>query len=56
MMRKRILASLHLIDYEFVSFIVLEKFVSVKLHDMRTLADPHYPYFSDGFCFTGAQR
>jgi len=56
MMGKRVLASLRLIDYEFVSLIVLEKFISVELHDMRTLADPHYPYFPDGICFVGAQR
>ena len=55
-MGKRVLASLHLIDYELVSLIVLEKFVSIELHYMRTLAGPHYPDFSDGVGFASAQR
>ena len=55
MVAKRILASLQLLDYKLIAVIIFEELALVEFYNVRILADPSKAYFSDGFCFVGAQ-
>jgi len=55
-MGKRILTFLQFIDYKLVTTSIFEELAPVEFYNMRSLTDPPNPYFSDGFCFVGAQR
>jgi len=50
------LTSLQLINYKLIAISILEELAPVELYNVRCLTDPHNAYFSDGFCFVGAQR
>jgi len=52
---KRILTSLHFIDYKLIAVIIFEELVPVELYNVRSLTDRPNAYFSDGFCFVGTQ-
>jgi len=54
-MNEGIIASLQFIDYKLIAISIFEKFASVELYNVRSLTDPSYAYFSDGFCFVGTQ-
>ena len=55
MMTKRILTSLQFIDYKLIAIIIFEELAPIEFCNVRSLTDPSNAYFSDGFCFVGAQ-
>jgi len=52
---KGILASLQFINYKLIAVSIFEELVTVELYNVRILTNPHNTYFSDDFCFVGAQ-
>jgi len=52
---KRIFASLQFIDYKLIAVSIFEELAPIVFYNVRSLADPPNAYFSDGFCFVGAQ-
>ena len=54
-MAKRILAPLQLLDYKLIAINIFKELAPVEFYDVRSLTDPSNAYFSDGFCFVGAQ-
>jgi len=54
-MAKRILTPLQLFDYKLITISIFEELAPIEFYNVRSLADPPYAYFSDGFCFIGAQ-
>ena len=55
MMNERIFASLQFVDYKLIAVSIFEELASIEFYTIRGLADPHNAYFSNGFCFVGAQ-
>ena len=55
MVDKRVLASLQFIDYKLIAFSIFEELAPIELYNVRSLTDPPNAYFSNGFCFVGAQ-
>jgi len=54
-MNKRMLTSLQFLDYKLISVSIFEELATVEFYNVRSLTDPPNAYFSDGFCFVGAQ-
>jgi len=54
-MDKRILTSLQFIDYKLIAVSIFEELAPVELYYVRRLTDPPNAYFSNCFCFVGAQ-
>jgi len=52
---KGVLTPLQFIDYKLFAFSIFEELAPVELYNVRSLTDPPNAYFSDGFCFVGAQ-
>ena len=55
MMAKWILTSLQFIDNKLIAASIFEEPALIQLCNQRRRADSSYPYFSDDFCFVGAQ-
>ena len=55
MMDKRILTFLLLLDYKLITISIFEELVLVEFYNVRSLTDSSNAYFSDDFCFVGAQ-
>ena len=55
MLNKGVLTSLQLLDYKLIAISIFEELRSVKSYNVRGLTNPPNTYFSDGFCFVGAQ-
>ena len=55
MIDKGILTSLQFIDYKLIVVSIFEELAPVEFYNVRSLTDPPYAYFSDRFCFVGAQ-
>jgi len=54
-MDKGIFTVLQFIDYKFISISIFKELTSIKSYKVRTLTYPPNTYFSDDFCFVGAQ-
>jgi len=54
-MDKGILTFLQFLDYKLISISIFEELASIVFYNVRSLTDPSYAYFSDNFCFVGAQ-
>jgi len=54
-MGKWILTSLEFIDYKLIAISIFEEFEPVEFYNVRSLTNPSNAYFSNGFCFVGAQ-
>jgi len=52
---KWILTPLQLLDYKLITISIFEELVLVEFYNVRSLTDSSNAYFSDGFCFVGAQ-
>jgi len=55
-MGERILTPLHLLHYKLISISIFEELALIQFNNGRSLTDSPNAYFSDGFCFVGAQR
>ena len=54
-MDKCIFTSLQFIDDKLIAVSIFEELAPIELYNIRILAYPPNAYFSDGFCFVGAQ-
>jgi len=55
MMDKRILTFLLLLDYKLITVSIFEELAPVEFNNVRSLTNSPNAYFSDDFCFVGAQ-